>query len=50
MMMPVKKKNQCFSVVDLFSGVGGLSLGFQQEGFELLLANDNDHDAITTFL
>lgn len=43
-----KKKNGYFNIVDLFSGAGGLSLGFQQEGFNLLLANDNDHDSIVT--
>lgn len=30
------------SVVDLFSGVGGLSLGFEWAGFELVAASDND--------
>ena len=43
------KLSQPFTIVDLFSGVGGLSLGFQQEGFELVLANDNDPDAAATF-
>ena len=47
--MENKKITQRFTVVDLFSGVGGLSLGFQHEGFELLLANDSDRDAAATF-
>jgi len=38
-----------FTVVDLFSGVGGLSLGFQQEGMKIVLANDNDPNAGDTF-
>jgi DNA-cytosine methyltransferase len=38
-----------FTVVDVFSGVGGLSLGFEQERFELLFANDNDMDVAKTF-
>jgi DNA (cytosine-5)-methyltransferase 1 len=38
-----------FTVVDLFSGVGGLSLGFEQEGMKIVLANDNDPDAAATF-
>jgi DNA (cytosine-5)-methyltransferase 1 len=42
-------KNENFTIVDLFSGVGGLSLGFQNEGFDLLFANDNDHNASETF-
>lgn len=29
-------------VIDLFAGVGGLSLGFEQRGFEVLLANEYD--------
>lgn len=37
------------TIVDVFSGVGGLSLGFEQEGFQLLFANDIDADASKTF-
>lgn len=29
-------------VIDLFAGVGGLSLGFEQKGFEVVLANEYD--------
>lgn len=29
-------------VIDLFSGVGGISFGFQEEGFEVILANEID--------
>ena len=36
-------------IIDLFSGVGGLSLGFEWSGFETLLAVDNWEDAITTY-
>lgn len=28
------------SVIDLFAGVGGLSLGFEKQGFEVLIANE----------
>ena len=29
-------------VIDLFAGVGGMSLGFEQEGFDVVLANEYD--------
>ena len=29
-------------VIDLFSGVGGLSLGFEKCGFDVILANEYD--------
>ncbi|PAC84663.1 DNA cytosine methyltransferase [Bacillus subtilis] len=32
------------NVVDLFSGVGGLSLGFRQAGFNIVIANEIDSD------
>ena len=31
-----------YNIIDLFSGVGGLSLGFNQNGFLTTFANDND--------
>lgn len=36
-------------VVDLFCGCGGLSLGFQKAGFEILAAFDNWDDAIDVY-
>lgn len=36
-------------IVDLFCGVGGLSYGFEQAGFETVLAIDNWEDAILTY-
>lgn len=44
------KNNLKYTIVDLFSGVGGLSLGFEKEGFEIVFANDNDGDASKTFM
>ena len=38
-----------FTFIDLFSGCGGLSLGFEQSGFEGLLAIDFWQDALTTY-
>ena len=37
------------NVIDLFSGCGGLSLGFQEAGFHVMLGVDNDKAALTTF-
>jgi DNA (cytosine-5)-methyltransferase 1 len=38
-----------WTLVDLFCGAGGLSLGFIEEGFKVLLAVDNDPAAIRTY-
>ena len=36
-------------LIDLFSGCGGLSLGFQQAGFEIVAAYDNWQPAIDIY-
>ncbi|MFW0782350.1 DNA cytosine methyltransferase [Rossellomorea marisflavi] len=36
-------------VVSLFSGCGGLDLGFVQAGYEMIWANDIDTDAVETY-
>ena len=36
-------------VVDLFSGCGGLSLGFQNAGFEILAAIDKWEPAVKVY-
>lgn len=38
-----------FNVIDLFSGAGGLSYGFEMAGFNILLGIDNDEKALETF-
>lgn len=38
-----------YTFIDLFSGCGGLSLGFELSGFESLLAIDFWQDALTTY-
>lgn len=38
-----------FSLLDLFSGCGGLGLGFHQAGFETILANEINVDPATTY-
>lgn len=45
-----KNKSENFTIVDLFAGVGGLSLGFKELGFDLIFANDNDENASKTFI
>ena len=44
----MNKTNQ-YSLLDLFSGCGGLSYGFQQAGFEVIAGIDNWKDALATF-
>lgn len=38
-----------FNIIDLFCGCGGLSYGFEQAGFSVLLGIDNDAAALKTF-
>lgn len=38
-----------YTVIDLFCGCGGLSLGFEQAGYNVLLGIDNWEDALVTF-
>lgn len=37
-----------FTVVSLFSGAGGLDMGFSKEGFDVVWANDNNMDSCET--
>jgi DNA (cytosine-5)-methyltransferase 1 len=41
--------DQRFSFVSLYSGAGGLDIGFAAAGFYPVWANDNDHDAVATY-
>lgn len=41
--------NGKFNCIDLFCGCGGLSLGFEKAGFNVILGIDAWQDAITTF-
>ena len=36
-------------LVSLFSGCGGMDLGFEQAGYEIVWANDIDPDACETY-
>ena len=40
---------QSYNVVDLFSGCGGFSYGFEQAGCKVILGVDNNIDALETF-
>lgn len=37
------------NTVSLFSGIGGLDLGFMKHGFEIIWANDNDKNAVKSY-
>lgn len=39
----------CFKVISMFSGAGGLDMGFHNEGFRILWANDFAKDACDTY-
>jgi DNA (cytosine-5)-methyltransferase 1 len=43
------KSNNKPKVVSLFSGCGGLDLGFIKAGYDVIWANDFDKDAVTTY-
>lgn len=45
---PKTKSSNTYSVLSLFSGAGGLDLGFEAEGFRLLAAIDNNPWCIKT--
>jgi DNA (cytosine-5)-methyltransferase 1 len=46
LIMQMIKNN---TVVDLFCGCGGLSLGFMNTGYEIILGIDHDPNALETF-
>ena len=42
-------RKAAFTVVDLFSGAGGISEGFRQAGYGVLAGSDSDPDAAATY-
>jgi len=42
-------ENKTHNVIDLFCGCGGLSLGFEHAGYNILLGIDNWKDALVTY-
>ncbi|MCG3666106.1 DNA (cytosine-5-)-methyltransferase [Aliarcobacter butzleri] len=44
-----KELKQNLNVIDLFSGAGGLGLGFKKSGYNILVANDNFKQACETY-
>jgi DNA (cytosine-5)-methyltransferase 1 len=47
--MTMPQDPPCLDVVSLFSGAGGLDLGFRDAGFRLVWANDRHADACATY-
>lgn len=43
-----RESRRKFTVISLFAGAGGLDMGFENKGFELLWANDIESDACAT--
>ena len=48
--MATKPNQRPFTVIDLFSGCGGLSLGLEQSGFEPLLFSEISPHAAETYI
>lgn len=43
------KNNNQISFIDLFAGIGGIKLGFENSGFKAVFSNDFDSNCKTTF-
>lgn len=49
-LRPARRVESKPTVIDLFAGCGGLSLGLEQAGFRPLFVNELDGDAMATYL
>lgn len=45
----MKNNNKKYNVISLFSGAGGMDLGFIKSGFNIVWANDFNADAVETY-
>jgi len=45
----VGKKNKKYKVIDIFAGVGGISVGFAKAGFDVVSANEYDGEIANTY-
>lgn len=45
----MKNSSKKFKVIDLFAGIGGMRLGFEQSGFDVVYSNDVDAYACHTY-
>ncbi len=43
------KSKKTYNIISLFSGAGGMDLGFIDAGFKIIFANDFDRDACQTY-
>ena len=48
MKVALNRSNQ-MNFIDLFSGIGGIKLGFEKNGFKSVFSNDFDAHCKTTF-
>ena len=44
-----KQKNTKLTAADFFAGIGGMRMGFEQAGFEIVYSNDIDKNACKTY-
>ena len=42
-------QEKLFSLISLFSGVGGMDRGFEKAGFKILWANDHDQKVVPSY-
>jgi len=47
---PENSNRRLYSIMDLFAGCGGLSLGFENAGFTPVFVNELNNDALSTYL